>query len=311
VADEGRRRISRELVFAAFAGPSSQTDDPRVLEHLTRSIETESVRAGHVVFREGERSEHVHFMGEGRMRLSCPGRKDWVYRGRWVVGTSDLLLARPRARTAVMETDAQLFRLPGELWFEVMERRPEVLLDALIGFARGLAGLHARAAPDGAFPTIPPAGPMDASSLAGRARLLASLPLFRGTPMQVVLELAEIAERTVLAADQTVLVEGRPSGRVFVVTRGSIEVSRVEPQVRAIFSAGSIVGGALSLGDAEAVWRARAIEPAEVLWFWTEDLLDHLEENFEATRAIMAALSLERDRICDVLAERLGELVLD
>src|SRR5260221_3753585 len=179
-AEPGRQRITRELLFAAFAGPSMGTDDPRLLERIVTSVEAESVRAGHVLFREGDESKYVHFMSEGRMRLSRPDCADWVYEGRWVVGTTDVLVGRPRTRTATMEADARLFRLPAARWFEVMQDRPEVVLDALVGFARGVAALHARLSPDGGFPPAPaPASFADASSLASRARILASLPLLR------------------------------------------------------------------------------------------------------------------------------------
>jgi CRP-like cAMP-binding protein len=247
-------------------------------------------------------------MSEGRMRLSRPGAPDWVYEGRWVVGTTDVLAGRARTRTAVMETDARLFRLPSERWFEVMQDRPEVLLDAITGFARGIAALHLRLEPDGGFETGSGAT-SDVSTLAGRVCLLASLPLLRGAPMQVLAELAEIAEVTDLAADET-LRPGAPAERIFVVTRGRIEGKRSDPDVRSLFSAGSMVCGALGLGDAEGAWSARAVEPSQVLSFSVDTWFDHIEEHIEGVRAMMAACALERDRLCDMLGERLGELVL-
>src|SRR5262252_8428844 len=129
-AERGRQRITRELLFAAFAGPSTETDDPRMLDRMASAVEEETVAAGHVVYRAGDEAKHVHFMSEGRMRLSREGAPDWVYQGRWVVGTTDVLVGRRRTRTAVMETSARLFRLRSERWFEVMHDRPEALLNA-------------------------------------------------------------------------------------------------------------------------------------------------------------------------------------
>ena len=309
-ANPGRARVTRELLFAAFAGPSTETDDPRLLERMAGALEADTVRPGHILFRQGDESSYVHFMSEGRMRLSCPGQPDWVYEGRWVVGTTDVLLGRPRARTAVMETDARLFRLPSGLWFEVMDRRSDLLLNALVAFARGIAALYVRLAPDGGFPLAPPGPTVDVSNLAARSRLLASAPLLRGVPMQTLVELADVAECRDLETGEIVFAAKTSPPRVFVVTRGRVQAYRVEPEVRAVFGSGSIVGGALCLGDSEAAWSARAIEGAQVLSFSADDLFDHVEEHQDGLRAMMGACALERERVCDVLAARLGELVL-
>jgi CRP-like cAMP-binding protein len=310
-AEPGRTRITRELLLAAFAGPSSaESDDPRILERISSAVIAETVRPGDVLFRMGDDSDYVHFMSEGRMRLTRPGYADWIYEGRWVVGTTDVLAARPRTRTATMETEARLFRLPAARWFEVMKDRPEVLLNALVGFARGLATLYARLPPDGGFSLDGNGSRSDVSSLAARVRLLASLPLLQGLPVQILVELASNPELRDLAAEESLFAPGVPPGRVFVVTRGRVEATREEPAVRATFTAGSIVGGALCIGDAVGAWSARALEASQVMSFATEDLFDHLEEQPDGIRAMMAATALERDRLCEVLAERLGELVL-
>jgi CRP-like cAMP-binding protein len=97
-------RITRELLFAAFVGPARDTDDPRVLDRLVASVKAQTLRPGDVLYREGDAADHVHFMTEGRVRLSRAGSADWVYEGHWVIGTTDVLAGRPRTRTAVVET---------------------------------------------------------------------------------------------------------------------------------------------------------------------------------------------------------------
>jgi CRP-like cAMP-binding protein len=309
-AELARNRLTRELLFAAFAGPSTQTEDPRTLERLAAAVVAETVASGHVLFREGDPSADVHFMSEGRMRLSCRGRPDWVYEGRWVVGTTDVLIGRPRSRTAVMEAEATLFRLPAKVWFDVVDGRRDVILDALVGFARGVAALYAQLAPDGGFPPPASVASVDVSSLASRTRLLSATPLLRGVPMQSLVELAHVAERRDLKPGETLFTAGTPPARVFVVSRGRIEASLRKPEVSAVFGPSAIVGGALCLGDTSAAWGARAVDHAQVVSFGTEELFDHVEEHKYGVRAMMAAFALERDRACEVLAERLGELVL-
>jgi CRP-like cAMP-binding protein len=309
-ADPTRPRITNELLFTAFAGPSAETEDPGRLERLASAVIEENVKPGHVLFREGDEASNVHFMSAGRMRLTREGRPDWVYEGRWVVGTTDVLLGRPRARTAVMETEARLFRLPAAHWFEAVEGRPTVLLTVLVGFARGIAGLYVRLAPDGGFPAPEVGRGLETDSLAARARILAQTPLLMGVPMQALIELANIAELRTLQPNEEVFASGQRSGRVFVVTRGRIEARRADPDVCGEFGPGSIVGSAVCLGDPERAWGARALDSAEVLSFSVEDLFDAVEEHQLGVRAMMGTFAGERDRACEVLADRLGELVL-
>jgi CRP-like cAMP-binding protein len=311
-AETARQRLSRELLFASFARPTTEVDDPRSFERLAASVEAQTVRAGDVLYREGEPAEHVYFMIEGRLRLSAPGLVDWIYEGWWVIGTTDVLARRPRRRTATIETDTRLSRLPSERWFEVMRDRPEVLLDTLVGFARGTAPLYAQLAPDGGFapPRAPPAPRFDVASLAGRARLLASTPLLRGAAVQIIVELAALAECRTLAPGEALFAAGAPDRRAFVVAEGAVEARLDEPALRATFGPGAIVGGALCLAAPPPGWAARAAEPSRVLSFSTDDLFDLLDGHHESVRELMATFSLEQERVREELAARTGELVL-
>ncbi|MCU0686623.1 MAG: cyclic nucleotide-binding domain-containing protein [Polyangiaceae bacterium] len=269
------------------------------------------MRAGDVLFREGDDAEHVLFMIDGRLRLSREGRHDWVYEGRWVIGSIDVLVGRRRRRTATAETNTRLTRMSAARWFEAIRDRPDVLLDTLSDFARGCCELYAKLAPDAGFaqPT-PAAPPLDASSLSGRARALASLPLLRGVGAQVIFEVAALAKTHSLAPDEALFEAGTSPQRAFVVTRGLVEARRRDPDASATFAAGSLVGGALFLGDVTSAWTARALGPAEVLSFSIDDLFDHLEEHHDSLRAVLGTFSFEQERLREELSEREGELLL-
>jgi CRP-like cAMP-binding protein len=310
-ADSVRQRLARELLFASFARPSTEIDDPRSFERLAASVEAQTVRAGDVLFRAGDAAEHVYFMTEGRLRMARPGHADWVYEGWWVVGTVDVLAGRPRSRTATVEADTRLSRLSSERWFEVMRDRPEVLVDTTLDFARGSAALHARLAPDGGFvATAPPEPPPDAATLAGRVRLLAAPPLLRPVPVQVLVELAAAAEPRALAGGESLFAPGEAPGRAFVVARGEVEAFSPEPAASAAFGPGALVGGLLAFGDARAAWGARARGPTGVLSFRVDDLFDHLEGHHGAVRGLMASFAVEQERLREELAARTGPLVL-
>lgn len=310
-AETDRQRLARELLFASFIRASTPMDDPRVIERLAHAVQAQIVRAGEVLFREGDDAECVYFMSEGRLRLSRPNHPDWVYEGWWVVGSVDVLARRPRLRTAVAETDLRLTWLPAERWFEVMRERPEGLLRALVDFARGAVAIHAQLAPDGGFlATVPPSRRHDVLTLAGRTRLLASLPLFRDMAVQVLVELAQLARLHDLAPAEPLFEAGSPAGRAFVVAEGAVEVYRPDPPLSATFAAGSLVGGPLMLGHTDAPWSARAVGPARVISFVVEDLFDHLEWHPDFVRTMMATLALEQERLREELAARTGELFL-
>ena len=307
--DRGKR-ITRELLFAAFVGPARDTDDPRILERLIGSVETQTLRPGDVLFREGELAEHVHFMTEGRVRLSRAGRPDWVYEGHWVIGTTDVLVGRPRVRTAVVETETRFFSLPTAVWFAANQDRPETLLEAIGSFVSASVGHYARLAPDGGFARPSDPTPVEADGLAARAGVLARIPVFKGLKTQILLELARGAELSDLDAGQVLFPRGKAAGRIHVVLEGVVDARRSDPEVAAAFGPGSLVVGLVALNDVDDAWSARAATRARVMSFGTDELYDHIEEHVDAMRALMAAVSLERERLFEETAARTGELLL-
>jgi CRP-like cAMP-binding protein len=307
-ADRGKR-LTRELLYAAFVGPSRDTDDPRILDRLVASVEAQTLRPGDVLYREGDVADHVYFMTEGRVRLSRAGRADWIYEGHWVIGTTDVLARRTRTRTAVVESETQFFSLPTAAWFAANQDQPETLLDAFGSYVSTTFVLYSKLAPDGGFP---PASvePIEFGSLAARAEVLGRIPLFEGLRVQILLELARSAELSELDAGQVLFPAGKAAGRVHIVLDGLVEARRSEPDVAATFGPGSLVAGLVSLSDVDRAWSAAAVTRAQTMSFRTDDLYDHVEEHLDAMRALMAGVALERERLFEETAARAGELVL-
>jgi len=311
MAEDALERIGRELMFSSFIGAGTWASGSWILERIVGSLEEFPTRAGDVLFQQGDPTEHLYFMNDGRVRLSREGHADWVYEGRWAIGTTDLLAARRRSRTATSEGDARMFRLPGESWLELMEDSFDLTHNALIGTARGAAALYTRLAPDGGFLPLPtPRAAADSSSLVGRALLFSELPLLQDVSVQALTDLASYATDRRLDEGETLFGPAARSDRIHVVVRGSVEVTREEPRVTGQFGPGSVVGGALCLGNVDDAWSARALEPSKLVSFSAEDWFNQMEEHPEMARSAMAALSLERERIQEILALRLGELVL-
>lgn len=303
------RRLTRELLYAAFAGPARDTDDPRVMDRLVAAVEGQTLRPGDVLFREGDVADHVHFMTEGRVRLSRAGRADWVYEGHWVIGTTDVLANRTRTRTAVVETETQFFSLPAASWFAANQDQPETLLDAFGSYVSTTFVLYSNLAPDGGFPP-PDLRPIDFGSLAARAEVLGNIPLFQRLKTQILLELVRGAEVSELEAGKVLFPAGKAAGRIHVVLEGLVEARRSDPDVAATFGPGALVAGLVSLSDVDRAWSARATTRARIMSFATDDLYDHVEEHLDAMRGLMAGVAIERERVFEETAARSGELLL-
>ncbi|NUP07567.1 MAG: cyclic nucleotide-binding domain-containing protein [Polyangiaceae bacterium] len=315
MADEHLQRITRELLFTTFLGPSSGMDEQWILERVADHLEEHVVVPGEILFRQGDTSEHLYFMSDGRVRLRAEGHPDWVYDGRWVMGTTDMLLGRPRGRTATVETPAHLFRLRGEHWLDLMEDSFEATSGALVGSARGSVAFHGRVPPDGGFlhvgsPHETGRAPLSLETLVDRALLLYEAPLLRGAGVQPLTDLARVSTIQELAAGEALFSAGVAPGRTFLVADGEIEVSRNDPNITARFGRGSIAGGAVCLGDPDAQWSARATMSSRVLSFSNEDWFDEMEEHVDLARAAMGSLAFEREHLVDLLAAPVGEVVL-
>ncbi len=317
MADERLKRITRELLFTSFLGPASGLEEPWIIDRFADGIEETVVSRGEVLFDIGDSSDHLFFMSEGRLRLQAPARPDWVYEGRWVVGTTDQITGRKRQRRAVVEADARIFRVRGELWTELMEDSFEATSGALFGNARGIAALCARLAPGGGFEAIEAAneGPSSmraphSDSIVDRTLLLYETPLFKGAGVQPLTDLARQCSLIELRAGEDLFSAGIAPERTYVIVSGEVEAFRANPEVRARFGPRTVVGGPICLGDPEAAWAARATMPTRMLSLWNEDWFDEMEEHVDLARAAMAWLAMERERLFDLLALPTGEIVL-
>lgn len=311
MADDRERmqRIGRELLFSSFMGSTIGGDEAWIIERIATSLEEYVASAGEVLFREGDASDYIYFMAEGRARMSRIGHSDWIYEGRWLIGTIDVLVGRARARTATIELDSRLFRYRGDLWTDLMEDSFEITANALAGSAAGTAALYTRIAPEPAFPE-PEDAPIvyDTSTLVGRALLLSELPLLRGAGVQALTDLAEATmSQPVVEGESLFLPRSNPK-RVYVVVRGCVEVYRDEPRATGRFGPGTIVGSALCLGN-DGSWGARAAQASEVLSFSAEEWFNQMEEHPAMARVAMAALAMEREDLMERIANRGKELV--
>jgi CRP-like cAMP-binding protein len=192
-----------------------------------------------------------------------------------------------------------------------MEDSFEITTNALVGSAQGTLALHVRLGGDGGFlHTGKGNAPVPADTLVDRALLLHELPMLRGAGVQEITDIARASDVIEVREGEWLWQPGAPPGATFAVAAGTVVVEHAKPRVAARFGPGSIVGGAVSLGDAAGAWSARAATDATVVTFSNELWLDQMEEHVDLARVAMGSLAIEREHLFDLLARETGEIVL-
>jgi CRP-like cAMP-binding protein len=304
-------RASRELFLSVLTGGTTDLET-WVIDRMTSVVDEEDVEPGKRLFAEGEQPEFIFFVRDGRIRLERDGSNPWIFEGRSVIGVFDALLERPHRRTAVAETNLHLLKLGVEQWLDILEDSFSLSRAALANSVSTVAAIEmrqwaaedqARAAVDVHIPFVEP--PL---AFVDRVAILAEVHLLRGAGIQVLVELAESLEERTFEPGELLFERSKPRGDVYWLLQGEVVGERHDPDLQVLFGPGSLVGGAASLGDPIAEWRARAVTPVRVLAMRIEDWFDLMEEHFDLVRSALSALALRRESILEDLSERSAKL---
>lgn len=307
MADAGVR-LSRELFLRSFLGGPAATN-PWLLDRLTSILEERTVHAGEVLYREGDPADRLHFMANGRVRMSRGGLASYVYSGRWIVGGVDALAGRVRRRTAVTLADSALLTARSDDWFEVLEDTLETARD-LIGLQMAMsAKFYERIAPSPyPEPAAPTPVPSRRLSLFDRLLVYFDGAIVRKAGVQTLSILAEASEEVRLAEGEELLAADASRDHVFIVAHGHVQTTQENPGMQGIFGRSSFLAG---LSATSKGWSARAMAPSVVLALPIEEWFDAMT-HFDLVRCVMAWSGLERERVVETLAERsTTELVLE
>jgi CRP-like cAMP-binding protein len=295
------------MFFAAF-GPLSEADD-WLVERLTGALDERTVRAGEPVYTEGEAPSWVHFMRDGRIRMSRKDGPTWTLEGRWVVGGYEAVLEVPRATTAVAETNMELMRIPTGSWLELFEDSFELTRGNISISAKSLVDLEGRLA---ASPTTAREAPRvrRATSLVEKLAFLLDVRTLRGAGVQALADLASGTEEDTFEAGEVVLERGAERDKFVFVVDGQVRAERAAPDLVRAYGYGQLVGGPASFGPWSAPWRAVATVPTRTLSLPVEAAFDAMEEHFDLARSVMAALATQRQLVVEQLAREVNGLVL-
>jgi CRP-like cAMP-binding protein len=294
-SEEQSVRIAREVILSTFAGEAR--GHSWAFGRISAAARDLYLDEGAVVFTEGETPTHQYFVVDGEVRLSGSGGPDMSFGPRSVVGLFDAVLERPLKWTAVVTRKAHLMRLRIDDWFDIIEDSFELSRMIIGNIAAGLNQLRLRPPPLGGFDEPPPvSAPPDEPRqlhLVDRMLLLRGVPVFGRASIQTLTSLAELATELHAAPGQVLAPSGEPKRKMLIVASGEISATSPVPPVTGRFRRGTLVCGALAVGDATE-YELRAEAPSRVLEIARDGYLDVMEEHFGLFRSTLRALVEER-----------------
>jgi CRP-like cAMP-binding protein len=297
-------RIARE-VFLGTLFPAAHSESMAWGRAQTaKRMQDVYLRAGDVLYRQGDTAEDYFFVVSGEMRLVAEGLPTWTFGPRSVVGTLDVIIERPRSRTAMANKDAMLLRLRGEDWLDVLEDNFELTRVVVGNIVRTIRGLRAKLAPSGGFdePTMDGRGafPNRPLNVIERILVLRDVAPMARAGIQTLVSLAEHAEEIRTTPGEILFDRGGGGEHIWVVAHGEVELTSEDPAMHARFGAATVVGDVPPLYDG-ASYVARSATNGVVLRFHLEDFFDVMEEHFDLARSLLMCLGLTNERLLNNL----------
>lgn len=293
-------RLEREL-FVRSLIPAMRGD---AAARLAGAIQPLDVPANSWLFRAGDPPDQFYFLIDGQVSMEMPGQPAWIFGPRSLVGMIDLTLWRPHRRGCRTTRPTRLLVGRSTVWLDMLED------DALLaqGAIQTLSlQLHALSRAHGHLlpaPTFAPAPRFEKPMLLyEKVLVLRDTPLFVRAGTQAIASLAQVAEQVELAAGATLFARGEAHRTLFIVAEGQIELT-LDPDHIERSGPLSILGTAAALSGELGVYSARALTASLLLRLREEDYYDVAEEHPELTRAVLAYLAIERERIMDLAPPR-------
>jgi CRP-like cAMP-binding protein len=290
--------VAREVFLSTFAG--NTRGFAWAVRRIAGAMQDLSVAPGDVLYHEGAPADQLYFVVSGEVKLVKPRANDRIFGGRSLVGATDVLLERPRSRTAVATEPTHLLKLRSTEWLELLEDSFELTRRIVTNFASGVHALRLRPPPLGGFDEPRSSGPdvPGRLNLVERILLLREVSIFAHASIQTITILAELADELSAAKADVLPSRQGTERRLIVVASGEVAVSPSDHLPEARFGRGSLVYGAAALNHA-SIYEARATSAARAIVLLLEDYFDVMEEHFGLARSALMALSDERELLLD------------
>ncbi len=297
---DAARRLERELFIRTRLARLAEPGLDPLASGLAEDV---SFARGAVIYRLGDPPRDFYSFLRGKIEVTSPGLPPWILKNQTGVGLLDVLADRPRNATVTAVTTVRAMRLRAEEYLDFLEEHFELAIASALRSSKDVHELSLVLAPDGGFAPIdvPPAtegaAPHAPLNLVQKIEVLRESHVFRRANVQALVRLALLATEIRAGAGGTVFHRGEAAGRFHLVAGGVVEARREAPSLVARFGRGDLVCGYGALGSADNHYVAVALSPAVVFAFSEEDFFDVMEEHFDLTRSVLAAIASDYTRL--------------
>lgn len=295
--------VVRELFIRSFF-PTRPPD--RVANQFVASMRDIDFPAGTEIFHAGDPPSRLFFVVTGRVRLEAPGENPWILENESVIGILDAGLQRPHKRTAIAETHVHAIAMDFEDYVEILEDNFEFSKNMLIRVLGTVHQLSLQLPPDRVFPAPEEQQALIKDEVLQTGRSLNQIErlmvlhdsrYFQGAPIQALVTLARLAKEETWNDGDVLFQPGDPCDRIRIVARGTIEVRRTRPRIRAPFGPGGLVCAAAAIGNTTYEYEGTALTEATTLAIAKEDLYDVMEDHFGLAITMFGFVARENERV--------------
>ncbi|NUP09841.1 MAG: cyclic nucleotide-binding domain-containing protein [Polyangiaceae bacterium] len=293
---EQRQWIERELFLRAFFPVKPPAE---AAHRLAQMLRDRHVKAGDVLFEQGDRPQYAYYIASGEVRMHAPDRDDLVFDANSLIGIVDLNIGRPCVWTAVATKDSHVLELHYPRWLEILEDFPDFTAAARRFVATGLHELVLSFAPTGGFDqTSQSSAPAADSDIVSRVVMLRRLKHFDTATVQSIAEVAARGEILTPAAGELVIPPGTSRERLLLVMRGTVHVERrIAPFIRGTFGPGQIVLDGAAFSSALSSYAVVAGAGATIFAIDHAEIDDIADDHFALVRSMMRGSALHRDNL--------------
>ncbi|MCC7542668.1 MAG: cyclic nucleotide-binding domain-containing protein [Deltaproteobacteria bacterium] len=236
--------------------------------------------AGHVLYRDGDPVNAMHFLLDGTIHLRKGDKTFGTVEAPGGVGIMTVLARSESPYDTVAATDLLTLEIDAEVFLEILEDRFPVLHNTLristAMLSKSLSELPASELGSKRAPDCPVIGdrPLD---IVERLLFVRRIPLYRNTSTNALAEMAQLLVEERFADGTVLFRRGESADRVFFVLRGAIRCTAEQGEFS--FEAGSVVGGLEALAGVPRWYGAEASDSLVVLRGLTTDVIDVYEDN--------------------------------
>lgn len=290
-------QLERELFVRALMPSMRGSGAARIAAIL----EPRELPAETYLFRTGEPPEQFFFIVDGHVSMEVDGQAPWTFGPRSLVGMTDMTMDRPHRRSARTTRPTRLLVGRSKQWMDLLDDDQLMAEGAINSFSVMMHEIwkaHGHLIPDQPITfaerlSLP-------LPLYQKTLVLRDTPLFARAGTQAIASLAQVAGELEIAQGSHVFRQGEAGPTLYVVVSGVIELCF--PSLReARVGPFSVLSAAAALSGQLGQYSARAATPSILLEIPVEEYYDQSEEHPELTRAAMAYLASERERLLDLV----------